>query len=76
MSPMGECWKTSVAMNLKIDNRPSLAFAGSHGSELDIVGESGVLLMQIPYKVESMCCSSSAESVVPVMGLSFHLRMT
>ena len=70
MSPMGECWKTSAALNLKIDNRLSSVYAGSQGSELDIGGESEVLLMQMPYKLESTCSSSAAESVSPVMGSS------
>ena len=71
MSPMGECWKISAVLNLKIDNRLSSVYAGSQGSEFDIRGESEIPLMQIPYEVESACGSSAAESVAPVMGSSF-----
>ena len=60
---MGECWKTSAALNLKIDNRSSLVSAGSQGSELDTGEESGVPLMQMPYAVESASGSNAAESV-------------
>ena len=68
---MGECWKTSAALNLKIDSRASLVSAGSQGSELDTGDKSGVPLMQVSYEVESVFGSNGAESVAPVMGLSF-----
>ena len=71
MSPMGECWKTSAALNLKIDNRSSSVSAGSQGSELESGEESGVPLMQMLYTVESASGSNAAESVAPAMGLSF-----
>ena len=68
---MGECWKISAALNLKIDSRSSLVSTGSQGSELDTGDKSGVLLMQVPYEVESACGSNAAELVAPMMGLSF-----
>ena len=68
---MGECWKISAALNLKIDSRSSSVSAGSLGSELDTGEESEVPLMQIPYEVESARGSNAAESVAPAMGLSF-----
>ena len=68
---MGECWKTSEALNLKIDNRSSSVSAGSQGSELDTGDKSGVPLMQVSYEVEFACGSNTAELVAPVMGLSF-----
>ena len=68
---MGECWKTSAALNLKIDNRSSSVSASSQGSELDTGEESGVPLMQMPYAVESASGSNAVESVAPAMGLSF-----
>ena len=71
MSPMGECWKTSAALNLKIDNPSSSVYASSQGSEFDIGGESVVPLIQIPYEVESACGSSATKSVAPVMGSSY-----
>ena len=68
---MGECWKISAALNLKIDSRSSSVSVGSQGSELDIGDKSEVPLMQVSYEVESACGSNVAESVAPVMGLSF-----
>ena len=68
---MGECWKKSAALNLKIDNRSSSVSAGSQGSELDAGEESGVPLMQMLYAVESASGSNAAESVALAMGLSF-----
>ena len=67
---MGERWKTSAALNLKIDNRSSLVSADSQGSELGAGEESEVPLMQMPYAVESASGSNAAESVALVMGLS------
>ena len=68
---MGECWKKSAALNLKIDNRSTLVSAGPRGSELNAGEESGVPLMQMPYAVESTSGSNATESVAPAMGLSF-----
>ena len=68
---MGECWKTSATLNLKIDNRSSSVSAGPQGSELDTGEESGVPLMQVSYEVESACGSTAAELVAHMMGLSF-----
>ena len=62
---MGECWKTSAALNLKIDNRSSSASADSQGSEPVAGDESGVPLMRISYAVESVCGSNATESVAP-----------
>ena len=68
---MCECWKTSAALYLKIDNRSSSVSAGSQGSEIDATEESGVPLMQMSYAVESASGSNAAESIVAAMGLSF-----
>ena len=73
MSPMGECWKTSAALNLKIDDRSSSVYAGSQGSKLDIGGESEVPLMQIPHEVESACGSNAAGSVAPRDGVELPI---
>ena len=66
---MGECWKTSAALNLKIDNRLSLVSVDSQGSELVTGDESGVPLMQISYEVKSVCGSNAAGSAASVMAL-------
>ena len=63
MSPKGECWKMSAALNSKIDNRSSSVSAGVSGPRLIAGDESGVLLSQILWGVESMCGSNAADSV-------------
>ena len=62
---MGECWKVSAALNLKIDSQSSSVSVGSQGSELDTGDKSGVPLVQVSYEVESACGSYAAESVAP-----------
>ena len=62
---MGECWKISTSLNLKIDSRPSSVSAGSQGSELDTGDKSRVPLMQVSYEVESACGSNTADFVAP-----------
>ena len=68
--PKGECWKMSAALNSKIDNRSSSAFADTHGSELMAGDESGVPVTRISCEVKSICGSNTGESVASVVGLS------
>ena len=62
-SPQGECWKTSAALNSKIDNRSSSVSAGVHSPELIAGDESEVPLTQILQGVESVCGSNAADSM-------------
>ena len=71
MSPKGECWKMSAALNSKIDNRSSSVSGGVRGSELIAGAESGIPLTLILPGVESVCGSNAMESVASVTGLSF-----
>ena len=72
MSPKGECWKMSAALNSKIDKRSSLASVGSHGSELITRDGSGIPVTQILHEVKLMCGSNAGESVASVVGLSLQ----
>ena len=62
-SPAGECWKISVALNSKIDNRSNSVSGGVRGSELMARNESGIPLTQMLPGAESVCGSNATDSV-------------